>query len=267
MNAGKKKKGDDYYPLRWKFADFFENIIILYRTKAAIGIALLGALLVILGLLILGWNPLSSDDVANDDTPEAQVEHDRDDRGDPENLANPQAAEIDPTTVTRPVADAQQLQFTTSGNVIELGPNVMRLVGGQPSDEAADRALAIALEQFPNREVFDAQILSNQFSESDEIIIRLVEPTLFVDGTAELNPAFLSLFGDVMGVVFSNGNFNVEVTGHDNDQQLSAARAQAAGDQLVALGVSQSSVISTGLGNSQPIDTFTSRIDFIIREG
>lgn len=261
MNAGKKKKGDDYYPLRWRLADFFENIIILYRTKAAIGIAILAILVVLVGLVILGWNPFSSDDGNNPDQV-AQVED-----GTGENQPAGGLPEIDPATAIRPVADAQQLQFTTSGNVIELGPTVMRLVGGQPSDEAADRALAIAIEQFPNREVFDAQLLSNQFSGSDEIIIRIVEPTLFADGTAEINPAFLPLFQDVVSVIFSNGNFNVEVTGHNNDQALSMDRAQAAGDQLIALGVSSNAVLVTGLGNSEPIDTFTSRIDFIVREG
>ena len=61
MNLG-RDKGDEYYPLRWKLADFAENIIILYRTRAALVLAALGVLLILIGAFIVGWRPFSSDD-------------------------------------------------------------------------------------------------------------------------------------------------------------------------------------------------------------
>ncbi len=254
------KKGDDYYPLRWRVADYFENIIILHRTKAALGIAALATLLVLIGLFVLGWNPFGSDDSVVE--PPADTE-----RIEPDEIIDDvvPAGGINPATASRPIADSQQVQLTTPGTVIELGPTVMRLTGGHPNDAAADRSLLIATDLFVDREVFDAQVLSGEFPETEQIVVRLIEPTLFAEGTAELNTAFVSLFDDVASVVFTRVDVAVEVTGHNNDVQLSAERARAIADQLIAVGVDEDIVTISGRGDAEPIGDFDSRIDVVIR--
>lgn len=270
MNAG-KKKGDDYYPLRWRVADFVENIIILYRSKAALFIAALGILLVLIGLFVLGWRPWSSDEVADPIDDNVAETSDIDETGTDQPETDQSSTEettttaLDASNTDRPIASDQEVAFTTPGTVIELGPTVMRLTGGHPSDEGAERSLAIAVDLFPDREVFDAQLLSTSFPEDETITIRIVEPTLFIEDAAELNPAFLSLFDDVADVVFSNGDFTVEIEGHDIRQRLSERRARAAEEQLIAAGVVPNIVTNAGFGNTMPIPEFASRIDFIIR--
>ncbi len=263
MSPGNKNKGDDYYPIRWKFADFVENIIILHRTRAALAIAALGILLVLIGLFVLGWRPFGGDEVAGTDAPDTSevvnvpAEHDGDEVP-PEDPA-------DPTTSIRPIATDQQAELTTPGIVIELGATVMRLTGGAANDAEADAFLGIATQLFPNREVFDSQLLSPTFENNGDIVIRVVEPTLFDAGTDDLNPELNSLIAEVATVVRSSGNQTVEVVGHADGGPLSLARAEAAADQIVASGVVANVVTASGVGNSEPVlDTPTERIDFVI---
>lgn len=243
-----KKKGDDYYPLRWKAADFVENIIILHRTRAALLIAALGIMCVILGLILVGWRPWSSGEetATEEEVTEQVVEEDP----------------VEEVTTIRPLANDVEVAGTTAGTVIELGPTTMRLTGGFSDDVAADVGVARAIELFTDREFLDAQLLG-PFSDDGELTIRIVEP-LFIGDTADVNPDLAFLFSDVAAAVLSSGEWTVEVVGHAPDDALSQTRALTAADQLIAEGVVANIVTSRGAGSSERILDFQSRIDFIL---
>lgn len=253
--SSKPRKDDDYYPLRWKFADWVENIIILYQTKAAIAIAVFGVLVVLGGLVILGWNPFSG----GDDEVVAQNDEVAD-------VTEAPAPTINPATVNRPVATEDQVLSTTAGTVIELGPRTMRIVGGAPTDEVADAALDLAVMLFPNQELLDAQLLSTQFGETTEVFIRVIEPTFFQGETADLNEELSFLVGDVAEAVRVNPNgATVLVVGHAATGPLSIERAESVSNELISAGLTMEEVSFTGVGNSEPIPGAESRIEFILR--
>lgn len=286
MSAG-KNKGDDYYPFRWKVADFAENIVILYRTQAAAAIAALGIIIVLIGVFLLGWRPFSSDDtatapdqaeVSNDDTPEvvdddadlddAPIDGDTDDSGG----AEPDADDTEPEPESnpfegalRPVATDEELQFTRPGTVIELGATVMRLVGGFNSDASADASFEFATELFPTREVFDGQLLSEEFTETDEIIIRLAEPGLFPERNPQINFELEQLFVDAVAAIEANPGRTVQVVGHAQGGPLSVNRATAVADELISRGIDPAIVTSVGLGDSEPIPEIPDRVELRLR--
>lgn len=282
MNAG-RDKGDEYYPLRWKLADFAENIIILYRTRAALVLAALGVLLILIGAFIVGWRPFSSDDadVVTDVTEEVADDGVFDDGGisqeealgvtaDDDLVAGDDANSSDATFSTiegniRPIATEGQLRFVQPAVVIEVGPTVMQLTGGFPSDAAADDAIARATTLFPTLEVLDSQVLHESFAETDELLIRLGDPTLFVAETATLNPAFLPVVADVATAVLASGDISVEVVGHYPGPVRSTNQARAIADELIAQGVDANRISSVGVGNTDPVPGFDSRVDVIVR--
>ena len=251
------KKDDSYYPLRWRLADFVENIIILHRTRAALAVAGLGALMIFVGLLIFGWRPFSGDDEAIANPRAELTETTVDDSGVAE-------AQFGRGTAVRPIATPEDVQQTTSGSVIELGPTVMRLTGGFSSDAAADLALSQAVELFPNRELLDAQVLSDQFRDTDQVVIRVIEPNFFLEGSSELNPDLVGLIADVATTIQSRDGWTVEVAGHGASEALSSERAQAAADQLVANGIALDTVTVSGRGNSEAIPGTLGHIDFLL---
>ncbi len=256
-----QKKVDNYYPLRWKVADFVENIIILHRTRAALVLAALGIFFVIIGLFVLGWRPWGSSDETAEAEAAEQVTNDVPQHD--ETTLEQELAELPEDTV-RPIATTEQFALTTPGTVIELGSTTMRLTGGLTNDVAADRSVARALELFNNREFLDAQVLGD-FGDDEQITIRVVEP-VFLGDTAEINPDLTPLFVDVADAVRSSGEWTVEVVGHTPDQALSETRAQAAADQLVAQGVAANIVTTRGAGGTERILDFNSRVDFILTQ-
>jgi len=65
---------DDYYPFRWKVADFFEDLFVLHRTAVVGVLALLGLGFILLGFLVLGWGS-SPTDLASTDGDDATETH------------------------------------------------------------------------------------------------------------------------------------------------------------------------------------------------
>ena len=286
-----RKKGDEYYPLRWKLADFVENIIILYRTRAALFLAALGVLLILVGAFIFGWRPFGSDDdevtPVDTDTVEAVADDGElddggisqeealgiptdDDDAVPGDDASVDGVPNDATNSTiegniRPIATDAQLRFTQQGAVVVLGPAVMQLTGGFPSDAAAEDAAARANALFPTREVLDSQVLHETFAVTDDLLIRLGDQELFAPETAELNPNFIPLISDVTAAIQSSGDVTVEVVGHYPGPLRSTNRARAIADQLIAQGIARDIITVTGAGNTQPVPGFDTRIDVFIR--
>ncbi len=271
MSAGRKKDGD-YYPLRWKFADRVENIVILYRTRAAVVIAALGLLLILAGIFIIGWRPFESDDDATNQDQTEIVDGADDAPTQEESIgvaANGQGSatqngDLVTGQTRRPIATDAQLRSATSGVVIELGAAVMNLTGGFSSDEAADAAFMRATMLFPTREVLDSQLLSDEFVPTDDVLIRIVDP-LFAEDTAELDPALVPLITDVATAIGSSGELTVEVVAHVPRLLLSQDRAQVIADQLVADGIASNIITVTGRGNTEPLPGIPSRVEFILR--
>lgn len=252
--SSRPHKDDDYYPLRWKFADAVENIIILYQTKAAIAVAAFGLVFVIVGLLLLGWRPFGSDaDEAVSQDPARE-------------LSEPQDLSIDPDSVRRTVATDEQVATTKSGAVIELGPRTIRIVGGAASDEAADANAAVTLNLFPGREILDDQLLSQAFGTNNEITVRVVEPGFFLGEGAELNSELISLISDVAEAVRRNDAGNaVLVVGHAPTGPLGTERAESVANELINLGLTIEQVSFTSVGNSEPLPGVESYIEFLLR--
>lgn len=270
--AGKSSKDDQYYPLRWKVADFVENMIILHRGRFALAVAVFALALIGLGVLILQGDLIGEDEPQEIVDEDGVVSEAATSSSDTTATNSPTTSEtqaelpppIDPSTVTRPVATAEQVASTTAGLVIELGPRTMRLTGGAPSDSLADTFFDQAVSLFPNREALDDQLLSNQFPERSEITIRIIEPALFVGEGSDLNPDLSGLITEVSGVALTTLS-DIEVVGHANTEPLSVARAQSVADALVEVGTLPDTVTVTGLGNSEPLPGVPERIDIILR--
>lgn len=275
MATGKKKKDDSYYPLRWKFADSVENIIILHRTKAAIAIAILGIALVIAGLSILGFfgsddsdesadgNPVTEQTTAGDPDDLTQADGDADAQLPNDDNIIEGGAEDDVNN-SRPTATDEQLLLTPSGTVIQISGDTVRLVGGFPSEEAADESLDLIIDFFGDFEIIDDQIIGDGFDDLDSLLISIVDPTLFADQTAEINPRFFGVFDAVSDLIFVNGNFSVNVRAHVEGQELSDIRAEAVTDRLVSALVDPEIISAAGFDGADLAAGQTSRIDFLI---
>ena len=280
MASNKNQRDPDYYPLRWKFADFVENILILHRTRAAIAIALLGVGLVVAGLFILGWRPGGSEESAAANAANADTEITDDNAaediaddltnadGDAEAIEG-QDVEASPAEAAedgagRQAATPEQLLVTPSGTVAEIADDTIRLVGGLPSEAAADRSLDLITEFFGTFEVVDDQVVNEEFDEPDAIFVSIVEPTLFAEQTAEINPRFFGVFDAISDYSFANGELSIEVRAHVVGQQLSDDRAEAVTDQLVASLVEPETISAAGFDGGGLVDGQTSRIDFLI---
>lgn len=252
--SSRPHKDDDYYPLRWKFADAVENIIILYRTKAAIAVAVFGMLFVFFGLLLLGWRPFGNDEEAIAQDPVADVVEEELD------------FTIDPDSVRRTVATEEQAVTTKSGAVIELGQRTIRIVGGAPTDEVADEIARQTVGLFPNREILDDQLLSHQFGQTNEFTVRVVEPGFFVSESSELNGEFISLVADIAEAVRRNDlGSTVLVVGHAPTGPLGTERAEAVSNELINQGLTIEQVSYTSVGNSEPLPGLDSYIEFLLR--
>lgn len=246
-------RDDDYYPLRWKFADAVENIIILYQTKAAIAVAVFGVVFVSLGLMLLGWRPFGSD------IEEAVAQ-------DPADAIALDGSETGGVSVSRPIASTEQIESTKSGAVAELGLDTIRFTGGAASDAAADEYITLVTGLFPGRQIVDNQLLSSSFSESTEITIRIVDAGMFQGEGSVINSEFTTLIADIsQAVQFNTAGNSVLVVGHAPTGPLSTERAESVANELLNQGLPVEKVSFTSLGNSEPLPETDSYIEFLLR--
>ena len=85
---------------------------------------------------------------------------------------------------------------------------------------------------------------------------------LFQSGKAELRPAVREKLAKIAGIVIAHPGLKLEVEGHtdsvgpdDYNQRLSEQRALATRDYLVNQGVSASSIVSRGFGETNPVSS------------
>ncbi len=93
-------------------------------------------------------------------------------------------------------------------------------------------------------------------------LIANMSDVLFKTGSYELLSGARERLAKVSGIVIAHPGLHLEVEGHtdavgsdDYNQKLSENRAQAVRDYLVQQGISDNSIVSRGLGKTQPVAT------------
>jgi outer membrane protein OmpA-like peptidoglycan-associated protein len=93
-------------------------------------------------------------------------------------------------------------------------------------------------------------------------LIANMSDVLFKTGSFELLSGARERLAKVSGIVIAHPGLHLEVEGHtdavgsdDYNQKLSENRAQAVRDYLVQQGISDNSIVSRGLGKTQPVAT------------
>ncbi len=303
MSDPELSKDDDYYPFRWKVADFFEDLFVLHRTAVVGVLALLGLGFILLGFLVLGWgqgdsteelateartaaegdnpaeeSPTSS--VANDGiTTEEAIGIDTE-PGDTETTSTTSSTTTSSTTTSstttstttttttvppqsdRAATSDAQIAATPAGRVIVMNPGTIGIVGGLPTDEAADEVVELATALFPGFTIDDQQVVDDSFTDSDTVTLRLSAADLFGYNSDGLNSTYLPVIDQLAASLIENDSWTVEVSGHtddtgpaDGNQRLSQRRAAAAATRLTVQGVPSARVTSVGRGEDQPIES------------
>ncbi len=280
-----KSAAEDYYPLRWKLADFAEDLFVLHRTAVVAILALFGLGLILLGYLALGDGQATTETVTDqtsglertasagiddDDAPTTTIDVASEESATSSSTTTSSApttteAPTTTTTTTVPVStraatSPEQLAATTPGAIFELTPSAIRLIGGLPDDSMADENIELAERFFPGIAVEDQQVVDASFPDPEVVTMRLSAPDLFGYNSDDLNAAYLPLIDQIAVAVAASDSISVEVSGHTDDtgpaegnQRLSERRAASAAQRLIAQGVPSAQVASVGRGEDQPI--------------
>lgn len=280
-----KSAAEDYYPLRWKLADFAEDLFVLHRTAVVAILALFGLGLILLGYLALGDGQATTETVTDqtsglertasagiddDDAPTTTIDVASEESATSSSTTTSSApttteAPTTTTTTTVPVStraatSPEQLAATTPGAIFELTPSAIRLIGGLPDDSMADENIELAERFFPGIAVEDQQVVDASFPDPEVVTMRLSAPDLFGYNSDDLNAAYLPLIDQIAVAVAASDSISVEVSGHTDDtgpaegnQRLSERRAASAAQRLIAQGVPSAQVTSVGRGEDQPI--------------
>lgn len=286
-------KSPDYYPLRWKIADGVEDLFVLHRGKAAAGVLLLLAGLVVGFMLFLNGGGDDADDVATTDAATTTVAPTTTSpttssttTAAPTTSTTEAPVETTTTTTTttiavseRAPASAAERDATMSGAIIEMGPNSVQLVGGFATDAEADETLTLASAVFPGVDIVDDQLVDDSYGPVEGITFRLSAADLFGYNSDNINGTYLPVIDQLAAAMVAADTWKVQVTGHtddtgpaDGNQRLSEGRAQAAANRLIAQGVSTDRITVLGLGEDRPIETNSTeagrlanrRVEFVV---
>lgn len=275
-------KDSDYYPFRWKVADFFEDLFVLHRTAVVGVLALLGLGFILLGFLVLGWGQGETEIATEARTATAAQEPaGTDGDADPAPVTTQSSSTTSPSTSststststtsttttttapesTRAPTSDEQVANTAQGRIVVLDPNTITIVGGLPTDESADEVLDLATAIFPGYTIDDQQVVHESFADSDTVTLRLSAADLFGYNSDGLNSTYLPVIDQLAASLIADDSWSVEVSGHtddtgpsDGNQRLSEGRAASAAQRLVAQGVPSAQVTSVGRGEDQPIE-------------
>ncbi len=279
---------DDYYPFRWRVADFFEDLFVLHRTAVVGLLALLGVGFILLGFLVLGPSDSQTETATearsvNDggDLDPADAFDDAETSSSSTTTAAPTTTTGAPTTTTGAptttttaapttttttiavsprAATDDQVATTESGRVLVLGPDVVFVSGGLPSDEAADEVVTLAESLFPGFDIEDEQLVHESFTDTDDVTLRLSAPDLFGYNSDDLNTVYQPVIDQLASSLVEQEAFAVEVSGHtddtgpaDGNQRLSERRAASAAQRLISQGLPTDRVTSVGRGEDEPV--------------
>ena len=292
----KRQHSDDYYPIRWKVADAIEDLFLLHRNTVIGALALLGVAAITIGILLFDTDGTTTETAAPSTTVEAPPAEDP-----PETTTTTAAPETTTTTAaptttttttaaptttttttTTPVSSRaplndQAVASTENGRVVRLTASTVEVIGGVPTDAAADDTFAIAAETFPDLTVDDQQLVDPAFVDGP-VTFRIDAPDLFAYNSDDLNEIYLPVIDQLATSIIAEG-WIVEVGGHTDsaggdagNQQLSEGRAASAADRLRAQGVDPAVITTVGFGEAQPIaDNSTEpgrqanrRVEFVI---
>ena len=247
-----KSAAEDYYPLRWKLADFAEDLFVLHRTAVVAILALFGLGLILLGYLALGDGQATTETVTDqtsglertasagiddDDAPTTTIDVASEESATSSSTTTssaPTTTEAPTTTIattttstttttttvpvsTRAATSPEQLAATTPGAILELTPSAIRLIGGLPDDSMADENIELAERFFPGIAVEDQQVVDASFPDPEVVTMRLSAPDLFGYNSDDLNAAYLPLIDQIAVAVAASDSISVEVSGHTDD--------------------------------------------------
>lgn len=284
----KRQHSDDYYPIRWKVADAVEDLFVLHRSTVVGALALFGLLAVIVGFLLFDGGGTTTTETAAPTTTETApentdaptVEPETTTTETPETTTTTEAPETttteapDTTTTETPettttteaptpesrraVVDVADIATTENGRVIRLTTTTVEVLGGLPTDAAADETLAVAAETFPDLTIDDRQLVDPAFEDSP-VTFRIDAPDLFAYNSDDLNPTYLPVIDQLAASIIAEG-WSIEVGGHTDasggdagNQRLSEGRAASAAERLRDQGVDPASITTVGFGETQPI--------------
>ncbi len=278
---------DDYYPIRWKVADAIEDLFLLHRNTAIGVLALLGIGAIVLGLLIFDGDgstvtettsataqPAQEDDAEAAETTTTSTTTETTTTAAPETTTTTTTSAPETTTTTttaapetttteavspRAPANDGVVAATQSGRLLRLTETTVQVIGGLPSEAAADDTLAIAAETFPNFTIDDSQVVDASFSDDMALTIRIDAPDLFDYNSDDLNSIYLPIIDELAASIIAEG-WSVQVGGHTDasgptagNQVLSEGRATSAAARLRDQGVNADLVTTVGFGETQPI--------------
>jgi len=283
----KRQHQDDYYPLRWKAADGFEDMILLHRATVVGALALLGLGAIIAGFLIFNSGETTTTTATTSETtvPETVDEVVEDDDQDeaapttasaeattttPTTAAAPTTTEAPATTTTttstttttispRAAASDEVVEQTENGRLLRITSSGVQLIGGLPTNTAADETLALATSTFPGLEIDDRQVVDDAFTDTQPPTVRFDAPDLFEYNSSVIDATYLPAIDQLAAAIIAEG-WSVQVGGHtdasgsdDGNQRLSEERAGSATARLTAQGVDPAAIATVGFGETQPI--------------
>lgn len=284
----------DHYPWRWKFADAVEDLWLLHRAKflsllllALLGIGVAGYFVfgddsssdvsVADGVIDAGENDTHDGGATDSSSEEGPIGSGADVSVTPTTSSSTTSTTTTPTSTTsttttttttipeespRAPESPDELAATQPGAVAELGVDSITLVGGLPSDAAADEILQLTSSIFDGFAVVDEQVVDGSFPPPSNLLFRLSAADLFGYNRNDVNDVYLPLLDRLAAAMIADDTWTVEVAGHsDSDgpaagnQALSERRARDAADRLIAQGVDASRVTAVGRGEDEPIAT------------
>lgn len=272
----KRQHRDDYYPLRWRIADITEDIFLLHRKTIIGALAIFGLAAILAGFFLFDGEDATNTDTAasTPTTVEAAVEPEDTNvttttqstttstTTAPQTTTTTEAPQETTTTTTtespRAPTNDGAVAATENGRVVRVTNESVEVIGGLPTESAADEAFATAAEVFPDLSIDDRQLVDPSFTDGP-VNFRIDAPDLFEYNSDAIDPIYLPVIDQLAASIIAKG-WTVEVGGHtdgsgpsEGNQVLSEGRAASATARLVAQGVDPASITTVGFGESQPI--------------
>ena len=194
-----KLESEDYYPIRWKLADFAEDLFVLHRTALVAILALVGLGLILIGFLVLGEGQqtvetttalertASTANAVDDDAPEIDASNDGASADSEIDASNDGASSDDPSS-----NDAAATESTSAAPTTTRAPTITTTVAPTPTTSTTTTEAPVS-ERAPTSDDQLAATPSGAIFELTPTAIRLVGG-LPDDSSADENVEIAELF-------------------------------------------------------------------------